>query len=287
MKAFILGAMALTAMMAFALSSCGNDDVPEVEKPVKITYGTPEFSIVSTTSPGYKDGKLKAPIMGEESQFVIIVKKAIYRDGVLSDQVKQGKVSDMKVELTADWATVEKTAANDTTMQIKLTIKENEDDQERASELTVTFEDQKFKINLTQDKAVIEYGPPMFQNDCVGDELLFSRSGDTVRKLRFRVISSKTVNGKEKDEYTTYDATGWTWEIDQPNIFYITNIGDEAPGIKVLKLKAQKNDSEQSIEGKLTLKYSLNGISGIIEIPMNSYKGFIIDVEDGRDPEFH
>lgn len=287
MKKFRLGALALTAMMALALSSCGSDDVPEVEKPVKITYGTPEFSIVSTTSPSYKDGKLKAPIMGEESQFVIIAKKAIYRNGVLSDQVKQGKVSDIKVELAADWATVEKTAANDTTMQVKLTIKENEDDKERATDLAITFEDQKFKINLTQDKAVIEYGPPMFQNDCEGDELLFSRSGDTVRKLRFRVISLKTVNGKESEEYSTYDAAGWTWEIDRTDIFYITNIGDEAPGIKVLTLKAQKNDSEQSIDGKLTLKYSLNGISGTIPIPMNSYKGFIIDVEDGRVPEFH
>lgn len=290
MKKIRLSALVLVAVMAFLLTSCEKDNVldVEIEKPViKITYGEPEFSIVSTTATGYENGNMKVPVMGEISQFIIIAKKAIYRDGVLLDQSKQGKVADITVEHNKDWVVVEKSAVNDTTMQIKLTAFENSFDKDRECAVTLQLEGQKFIINLAQDKAVIEYSTPLFQNDCKGGELLFSRSGDTTHKLRFRTIARKIINGKETEEYSTFNVDGWSWEIDRTDIFHITNIGDEVPGIKVLTLKAQKNDTGLSIDGTLTLKYARDGVTGAIKVPMNSYKGFIIDVEDGREPEFH
>ena len=291
MKKNRLSAIALTALMALAVSSCSKDnDIPEPEKEkpdkdVIITYGAPKLKVVAASS-NLKDGTLRIPTMGEEPQFTIIAQKAIYIDGVLTDQVKQSKVSDMKVNLASDWATYDKSAKNDSTMQVKVSAPENTIDKERNSELKVTCEGQELNIAITQDKAVVEYSTPVFQNDCK-DELLFSRSGDTERKLRFRVISRKTINSKVTEEFTTHNAAGWTWEIDKADVFYIIATGNEEPDIKFLKIKAKANDSKQAIIGTITLKYDHNGIKGTMQVPLNSDKGYIIDIDDGREAEFH
>lgn len=282
-----IGAIALTGFLAFNLSSCGSEDTPGGKKNVEITYGEPEISVVSFTSAGYNNKELTVPVLGEESNIVLIAKQHVYEDGILSGKTKQSKVADMKVESTENWIVFDKSAVNDSTLQLNLNISENRVGEKRDGALSISVGEQKFNINITQEKAVIEYGAPVLQSDC-SKELLFSKSGDTERKVRFRVVSYKTINGNKSDEYTVLDASGWSWKFESSgDFFYQTDEGEEEPGIRFLKIKAKPNQTGNSINGFLQLHYSKDLVTGSLSIPLVSDKGFIIDIDDGSKPEFN
>lgn len=293
MRAFTLSALTLTPVLALLLTSCGKEDTPEIIEPepepeVTITYGKPEFTLVSTTATDYGNGHVKVSNLGEDFQMIFIAKKAVYKDGILTDQEKYSKVNDMQIGVSAvaGWLNYERAAINDSTLLIKISIPENRVGEGQSGDLSVSIDDQKFKLSLEQEKALIEFSDPIFQNDYKNPYLLFSRSGDTERKLRFRAIIQKTINGKATGETSLLNGIDWSCEIDKTDIFMIQSQGEES-GIQYLKLKAVPNNTGVQIPGSLKINYEYKAIKGTMTIPMLSSEGYIIDIDDGKEPVFH
>ena len=295
MKTFKLSVIALTPILALLLTSCGKEVIDDPETPippkpeVKITYGAPEFSLLSTSAVDYENNHVTVNRLGEDFQLTLVANKTIYKDGIQTDLLKYSRVSDMKVATSApaNWITYEKIAVNDSTLQLKVKVPENRVGEGLSGSMTITTEEQKFKIDLEQDKALIEFSAPIFQNDYKLPELLFSRSGDTERKLRFRAITHKLINGTDTGEIASINGITWSYEIDRPDIFKIQNQGEEDGDIQYLKLKAVPNETGIQITGILKLKYTYEDIKGSMNIPLTSSEGFIIDIDDGHAPQFH